>query len=160
MSQLLYTLVINNRVIICVDFQRPVWFYPNSEGMRLIPQRPDTITQDAVLFYGLSNLNISNRTKNKIKKMMDEGAKSVSYEELPEKYLEDQDYLLQLDKYPDNYFDEIRSEMANATLSGDIQVIKHQGGEFNFGCKVKSPCIAVCQDHQKPREYIFNDREA
>ena len=159
MGKLLYTLVINNQVVICVDFQRPVWFHPNSQGMRLIPHRPDTITQDAVLFYGLANLDISNPTKNRIKEMITERAKSVS-NGLPEKYWVHQDYLLQLDKYPDNYFDDIRSEMANATLSGNVQVINHQGGEFNFGCKVKSPCIAVCQDHQNPREYIFDDREA
>lgn len=135
MSDLLYTLILDEQVMLCVDFDRPVWFHPDNKGMRVIPQSPATITQDGVIFFGSKNLDLSTEIKEKIKAIIDEARLDQG-----------KDFLVDLTVVETNLLSEIRENVSKSRLSGHVQVILHHENKFDFGCDVDSPCIAICQN--------------
>jgi len=68
MSDLLYTVVINDEVFECVDYSRPVWMKPSMKGLRFIPNNRDEV-QDALIIFGVDYLDFSQDLKSKIIKM-------------------------------------------------------------------------------------------
>ena len=68
MSDLLYTVVINDEVFECVDYARPVWMKPSMKGLRFIPNNRDEV-QDALIIFGVDYLDFSQDLKSKIIKM-------------------------------------------------------------------------------------------
>jgi hypothetical protein len=48
MSDLLYTVVINDEVFECVDYSRPVWMKPSITGLSFIPNNRDEV-QDSLM---------------------------------------------------------------------------------------------------------------
>lgn len=134
MSDLLYTLVVVDDVVVCVDYDRPVWFHSSNNGMRLIPESPESITQDAVIFFGLNHLDLPSEMKSRVKSIIEKERKDQG-----------SNFLIDLTEYPAEELNAIRGAALTANLSGHVQVILHGEKDFNFGCEVKSPCIATCK---------------
>jgi len=69
MSDLVYSLAIEDDFYIMVVFDKPVWSRPSLKGLRFIPNNHDEV-QDALIIYGYEHLDFSKEIKDQISKMI------------------------------------------------------------------------------------------
>ena len=134
MSDLLYTVVINDDVYECVDYSRPVWMKPSMTGLRFIPNKIDEV-QDALIIFGVDYLDFSSTVKNKIIKMKVDCISDNGPDCLLDPYATHK--LLMLDA---------KKELKNHALKARFILINHVGlpEEIELGCAVQS-CLAECK---------------
>jgi hypothetical protein len=133
MSDLLYTVVINDEVFECVDYSRPVWMKPSMKGLRFIPNNRDEV-QDALIIFGVDHLDFSQDLKSKIIKMKADCISENGPDCLLDPYATHK--LLMLDA---------KKELKNLTLKARFLVVNHVGlpEDIDLGCKVQA-CLAEC----------------
>ena len=134
MSDLLYTVVINDDVYECVDYSKPVWMKPSMTGLRFIPHHRDEV-QDALIIFGADYLDFSPSVKNKIIKMKADCLSEKGPDSLLDPY--DSHKLLMLDA---------KKELKNLALKARFLVVNHVGlpEDIDLGCKVQA-CLAECK---------------
>ena len=134
MSDLVYSLAIEDDFYIMVVFDRPVWSRPSLKGLRFIPNNHDEV-QDALIIYGYEHLDFSKELKDQISKMI----KDCHKEQGPDAYLDpwSTHKLLMLDA---------KKELKNLTFKGNFLFVNHEGlpEDVDFGCKVEA-CLAECK---------------
>ena len=134
MSDLLYTVVINDEVFECVDYSRPVWMKPSMMGLSFIPNNRDEV-QDALAIFGVDYLDFSKDLKNKIIKMKADCISEKGPNCLLDPYATHK--LLMVDA---------KKELKNLTLKARFILINHVGlpEDIELGCKNQA-CLAECK---------------
>ena len=134
MSDLLYTVVINDDVYECVDYSRPVWMKPSMTGLRFIPNNIDEV-QDALIIFGVDYLDFSKEIKDSIIKMKQECLKTQGPDALLDPYVSHK--LLMVDA---------KKELKQLVLKSRFVLINHVGlpEEIDLGCAVQA-CLAECK---------------
>jgi len=135
MSDLVYSLALEDDYYLMVVFDRPVWFRPSNKGLRFIPNDHDEV-QDALIIFGYENLDFSKEIKNQISKMMEACHKEKGPNALLEPWVNHK--LLMLDA---------KKELKNLEFKGNFLFVNHEGSpdDVDFGCKI-SGCLAECQN--------------
>ena len=134
MSDLLYTVVINDDVYECVDYSRPVWMKPSMTGLRFIPNNRDEV-QDALIIFGVDYLDFSPTVKNKIIKMKADCLNENGPDSLLDPYVSHK--LLMLDA---------KKELKQLVLKARFILVNHVGlpEDIDLGCAVQA-CLAECK---------------
>ena len=134
MSDLLYTVVINDDVYECVDYSRPVWMKPSMTGLRFIPNNRDEV-QDALIIFGVDYLDFSPTVKNKIIKMKADCLNENGPDSLLDPYVSHK--LLMLDA---------KKELKQLVLKARFLFVNHVGlpEDIDLGCAVQA-CLAECK---------------
>ena len=134
MSDLLYTVVINDDVYECVDYSRPVWMKPSMTGLRFIPNNIDEV-QDALIIFGVDYLDFSPSVKNKIIKMKADCLSENGPDSLLDPYVTHK--LLMLDA---------KKELKQLVLKARFILVNHVGlpEDIDLGCTVQA-CLAECK---------------
>ena len=134
MSDLLYTVVINDDVYECVDYSKPVWMKPSMTGLRFIPNNRDEV-QDALIIFGADYLDFSKQIKDSIKQMKQEGLKAQGPDALLDPYVSHK--LLMLDS---------KKELKQLVLKTRFMLVNHVGlpEDIDLGCSVQA-CLAECK---------------
>ena len=134
MSDLLYTVVINDDVYECVDYSRPVWMKPSMTGLRFIPNNINEV-QDALIIFGVDYLDFSPTVKNKIIKMKADCLSENGQDSLLDPYVTHK--LLMLDA---------KKELKQLVLKARFVLVNHVGlpEDIDLGCAVQA-CLAECK---------------
>ena len=134
MSDLLYTVVINDDVYECVGYSRPVWMKPSMAGLRFIPNNIDEV-QDALIIFGVDYLDFSKEIKDSIIKMKQECLKTQGPDALLDPYVSHK--LLMLDA---------KKELKQLVLKARFILVNHVGlpEDIDLGCAVQA-CLAECK---------------
>ena len=134
MSDLLYTVVINDDVYECVDYSRPVWMKPSMTGLRFIPNNIDEV-QDALIIFGVDYLDFSPSVKNKIIKMKADCLSENGPDSLLDPYVSHK--LLMLDA---------KKELKQLVLKTRFVLVNHVGlpEDIDLGCTIQA-CLAECK---------------
>ena len=134
MSDLLYTVVINDDVYECVDYSRPVWMKPSMTGLRFIPNNIDEV-QDALIIFGVDYLDFSKEIKDSIFKMKQECLKAQGPDALLDPYVTHK--LLMVDA---------KKELKQLVLKARFILVNHVGlpEDIELGCAVQA-CLAECK---------------
>ena len=134
MSDLLYTVVINDDVYECVDYSKPVWMKPSMTGLRFIPNNIDEV-QDALIIFGVDYLDFSKEMKESIIKMKQECLKVQGPDALLDPYVSHK--LLMVDA---------KKELKQLVLKARFILVNHVGlpEDIDLGCAVQS-CLAECK---------------
>ena len=134
MSDLLYTVVINDDVYECVDYSRPVWMKPSMTGLRFIPNNIDEV-QDALIIFGVDYLDFSKEIRDSIIKMKQECLKAQGPDALLDPYVTHK--LLMVDA---------KKELKQLVLKSRFVLINHVGlpEDIDLGCTVQA-CLAECK---------------
>ena len=134
MSDLLYTVVINDDVYECVDYSKPVWMKPSMTGLRFIPNNIDEV-QDALIIFGADYLDFSKEIKDSIIKMKQECLKTQGPDALLDPYVTHK--LLMVDA---------KKELKQLVLKAKFLVVNHVGlpEDIDLGCAVQA-CLAECK---------------
>ena len=134
MSDLLYTVVINDDVYECVDYSRPVWMKPSMTGLRFIPNNRDEV-QDALIIFGVDYLDFSKQIKDSIIEMKQECLKAQGPDALLDPYVSHK--LLMLDA---------KKELKQLVLKTRFILVNHVGlpEDIDLGCAVPA-CLAECK---------------
>ena len=134
MSDLMYSMAIEDDFYIMVDFSRPVWFRPSNKGLRFIPMGENEV-DDALIIFGVDKLDFSPEIKKQIKQMKADCIKEQGPDCLLEPYLSHK--LLMIDA---------RKELKNLTLKGNFLLVTHGGSadHVDLSCKTDG-CFAECK---------------
>ena len=134
MSDLLYSVVIEDDVYECVDYSKPVWMKPSMKSLRFIPHDRNEV-QDALIIFGVDYLDFSKEVKNQIIKMKADCIKAQGPDALLDPY--DSHKLLMLDA---------KKELKNLTLNARLLLVNHVGlpEDIDLGCKTQA-CLAECK---------------
>jgi hypothetical protein len=133
MSDLIYSLAIEDDYYVCVVGDRPAWFKPSMKGLRFIPNNHDEV-QDALIIYGHNYLDFSKNVKDQIVKMIDECHKEQGPDALLDPWITHK--LLMLDA---------KKELKNLEFKASLLVVNHDGlaENIDLGC-INSACKAEC----------------
>jgi hypothetical protein len=133
MSDLIYSLAIEDDYYVCVVGDRPAWFKPSMKGLRFIPNNHDEV-QDALIIYGYKYLDFSKNIKDQIIKMIDDCHEDQGPNALLNPWITHK--LLMLDA---------KKELKNLEFKGNLLVVNHDGlaENIDLGCR-NSACKAEC----------------
>ena len=133
MSDLVYSLAIEDDYYLMVVYDKPAWFRPSLKGLRFIPNDHDEL-QDALIIFGHNNLDFSKKVKDQIIQMIDDCHKKQGPDAYLEPWITHEQLML-----------EAKKELKNLVFKGNILVVNHggQSDEADLSC-LKNACKAKC----------------
>ena len=134
MSDLVYSLAIEDDYYLMVDFSRPAWARPSGKGLRFIPNNQAEV-QDALIIFGYKNLDFSQNIKDQISKMIEDCHKEQGKDALLDPWITHKLLMLNAKK-----------ELKNLTFKGNLLLVNHEGlpEDVDLGCKADA-CLAECK---------------